>query len=200
MMETAVATRQEASVLRPLKVLVSLIKEQLDGAKEASARAEQPYHEAVGDLLAEARPQFDTYAEFLSWTYRHFGFKETQSKEYLSVGRVREKKAAAPPRVASLRDFQRTHLGRDRPTNGAVRREWTAPVDDIAERARREAERIREAELTRQQERDAQRTLALRLIDIGYKVLAKELHPDKGGSHDAMTRLRAVVERLKAHA
>jgi hypothetical protein len=31
--------------------------------------------------------------------------------------------------------------------------------------------------------------LGLRLIDIGWKVLARELHPDKGGSREAMTRL-----------
>lgn len=50
------------------------------------------------------------------------------------------------------------------------------------------------------QEREAQRTLALRLIDIGYKVLAKELHPDAGGSKDAMARLHIVRDRLKSHA
>jgi hypothetical protein len=26
------------------------------------------------------------------------------------------------------------------------------------------------------------------MIDIGYKILSKELHPDKGGSRDAMMR------------
>jgi hypothetical protein len=34
--------------------------------------------------------------------------------------------------------------------------------------------------------------LALQLIDIGYKVLSVKLHPDKGGSHDAMRRLNKV--------
>ena len=68
-----------------------------------------------------------------------------------------------------------------------------------AERARREAERLREENLTRQEEREADRQLALRLIDIGYKVLAKELHPDKGGSRDAMQRLGRVRDRLKQH-
>ena len=40
----------------------------------------------------------------------------------------------------------------------------------------------------------------LRLIDIGYRVLAKELHPDKiGGSREAMTRLNRVKERFKSN-
>lgn len=45
-----------------------------------------------------------------------------------------------------------------------------------------------------------QTLLGLRLIDIGYKTLAKELHPDMGGSQDAMARLNRVRERLKAGA
>ena len=52
-------------------------------------------------------------------------------------------------------------------------------------------------DLTRKQERDAEQKLALRLIDIGYKVLAQTLHPDKGGSRDAMARLNRVRDRLK---
>jgi hypothetical protein len=42
-----------------------------------------------------------------------------------------------------------------------------------------------------------QRDLARHVIDLGYRVAAKELHPDKvGGSGEAMTRLNAVRERL----
>jgi hypothetical protein len=55
--------------------------------------------------------------------------------------------------------------------------------------------RLTEEELRRQQERDAQRELSLRMIDLGYKALAKELHPDKGGSSEAMARLN----RARAH-
>jgi hypothetical protein len=51
--------------------------------------------------------------------------------------------------------------------------------------------------LKREQERELQRKLALQLIDIGYKALASKLHPDKGGSREAMSRLNAVRERLK---
>jgi hypothetical protein len=48
------------------------------------------------------------------------------------------------------------------------------------------------------QERNAQRALAKRLTDIGYKALAKELHPDKvGGSHDAMARLNRIRGKLR---
>jgi hypothetical protein len=49
----------------------------------------------------------------------------------------------------------------------------------------------------RQEEREAQRALALRVIDVGYRAVARDLHPDKGGSPEAMTRLNAVRARLK---
>ena len=39
----------------------------------------------------------------------------------------------------------------------------------------------------------AQPQLALHLIDIGYEVLARVLHSDKGGSREAMTRLNDVT-------
>jgi hypothetical protein len=43
-----------------------------------------------------------------------------------------------------------------------------------------------------------QHDLALKLIDIGYKALARELHPDHaGGSDDMMKHLHHVRDRLK---
>jgi hypothetical protein len=46
-------------------------------------------------------------------------------------------------------------------------------------------------------ELEARHRLALRMIEIGFTALAKELHPDKGGSEDAMARLSRVRNRLK---
>jgi hypothetical protein len=44
------------------------------------------------------------------------------------------------------------------------------------------------------------RDLALELIDIGFKALATRLHPDRGGSKDAMRRLNRVRDELKTVA
>jgi hypothetical protein len=44
------------------------------------------------------------------------------------------------------------------------------------------------------------RDLAEELIDIGYRALATRLHPDRGGSKDAMARLNRVRDELKATA
>lgn len=190
------------AVTRSLSVIAGLIKKELRAAEEAADAARQPYFEVVGDLLAEARPQFDTAAEFLSWTWREFRFKQTQSYNYLSLGKKRETyitRAKEPPSYESLRHYQRATGRSTEPTSGRSYRapEWKEPVDNLAERARREQERLQEEEMTRRQEREAERALALKLIDIGFKVLAKELHPDKGGSREAMARLSRVRDRLR---
>ena len=41
------------------------------------------------------------------------------------------------------------------------------------------------------------RELAEELVDIGYRALATKLHPDRGGSKDAMARLNRVRDELK---
>jgi len=198
-MATVVASRHGKEVVRPLRELVPLIKAKLKEAEETAQEVMRPYWQEVGELLLEAKGQFDTGAEFYEWAERQFGKGERQIRVYIAtvtsvpIGRAR-------PRGETLSNAIRSVGGSPRGSPRGGHREWRGPVDDIADRARREAERIRDAELTRQQEREAERQLALRLIDIGYKVLAKELHPDAGGSREAMSRLHTVRDRLKAHA
>ena len=76
--------------------------------------------------------------------------------------------------------------------------DWHEPVKQIVDRVDTDTLNLKRDELKRNEERDAQRTLALQLIDIGYKVLARKLHPDRrDGSKEAMVRLNAVRARLK---
>lgn len=63
------------------------------------------------------------------------------------------------------------------------------PVNE-AVRASQERQKIRAAEQKLKQE------LARKIIQVGYRALARELHPDLGGSKDAMTRLNEVRGRL----
>jgi hypothetical protein len=48
----------------------------------------------------------------------------------------------------------------------------------------------------RELERRAQKLLGIELIDIGFKRLARQLHPDVGGSHEDMARLNRARKRL----
>ena len=85
--------------------------------------------------------------------------------------------------------------------------DWLAKLR-AKERAREEARHERQARLTDlprrrgetaalQGEREAEHKLGLRLIDIGWRALAKEL---LGGSPDTMVRLNRVRKRLQRWA
>jgi hypothetical protein len=45
-------------------------------------------------------------------------------------------------------------------------------------------------------EREKTRRLAIKLIHAGFKILAKEAHPDIGGSHTEMARLSNLRDKL----
>jgi len=193
------ARKPTKQVIRPLPVLVSLIKQDLKDGDEAAESAGMPFYIAAGEKLWEAKPQVK--GRFTEWVQKTFDRSPRQCNRYMAAAHATVNKRFGRARpFESISDAER-HVGRHvNPSSGAVRREWRQDVDDIAERARRDMERIQEEDLTRKQEREAETKLALRLIDIGYKVLAKELHPDSGGSWDAMQRLVHVRDRLKASA
>jgi hypothetical protein len=192
-------TKTEQSILRPLRLLAELIKEDLRHGDEAAEKAGMPYYQAAGEKMLEAKGQL-LHGEFVEWCTRNFARGKTQCALYMSYASATIGiQKSAETEVSSLKEFARRN-GDNRPTGGYVRRDWTAPVDDIVSRIDRDTLNIRRAEMNRAEERKAQQALGLRLIDIGYKVLAKELHPDKGGSRDAMARLNQVRDRLKLHA
>jgi hypothetical protein len=72
---------------------------------------------------------------------------------------------------------------------------WKEPVREILGKIDLEA--LKQDALEKLQERALQRKLALSLVDIGYKALATKLHPDKGGSAEAMARLNRVRKLLQ---
>ena len=190
---TALAEQDTRAVARPLKTLEKLIREALDAANKAGV----PYYKAAGELLNEARDghfENDVFG-FYRWAEKNFGILKTQTRTWMGLAAASSRKS-----FKSIAEYRRHKGDPGAATSGRVSRDWTAPVDEIAERARNEARRLAaEDNLTRMQERDAEAKLGLRLIDIGYRVLAKELHPDKGGSREAMTRLGRVRDRLRSN-
>jgi hypothetical protein len=61
-------------------------------------------------------------------------------------------------------------------------------------------QRLREIEarvVAQKAEDEKHRVLIVQLIDAGYRAMAKTLHPDMGGSHEAMTRLSTVRDDLR---
>jgi hypothetical protein len=184
-------------IVRPLKVLIPLIKQDLKDGDEAAQSAGMPYYKAAGEKMIEAKPQVKA-GGFEKWLTANFHRSASHCRGYMALARTTmDKRNAGVPVFSSLAEHER-HIGRHRPTSGKVRRDWQPDVDAIADRARRDMERLQQEEMTRKQEREAEQKLGIRLIDIGYKVLAKELHPDSGGSREAMQRLQRVRDHLKA--
>ena len=182
----ALKTTAPGEVLRPLRVLATLIQADLKEALEAAEHAAQPYYRAAGEKLIEARKQC-AHGEFMDWAKRHFPVSHTQVNYYMRLAKstsyetISQMRRETQPSSQSRPGFQ----------------PWHEPVKQIVDRVDTETLNLKREELKRADERDAQRKLALQLIDIGYKVLARTLHPDKGGSREAMARLNAVRDRLK---
>jgi hypothetical protein len=193
---TNVATEQQSTdVAKPLRSYIPLIQEQIDLGDKAGVE----FYAAAGSLLIDVREEHfrKDPAGFFAWSTKKFKRSHNTIRTWTVL--AGEKKGKT---FESLRDLHRQQ-GRpsevNRPRGPA--RNWTGPVDQIARHARAEQLRLQQEDMmTRMQERQAEAKLARRLIDIGYKVLALELHPDKGGSREAMTRLNRVRDRLREHA
>jgi ATP phosphoribosyltransferase regulatory subunit HisZ len=177
-------------VARPLHVLVPLIKADLKQAGEAAKNAALPYFAAAGEKMIEARTQMKA-TEFDSWTKRNFNVGIRQANEYMNYAR-HNSDSSIVANVTTLR--QVIHTTRNNPNYGKPA-SWQSPVREAIGRV--DINALKQAALAREAERALQRKLSLSLIDIGYKALASKLHPDKGGSAEAMTRLNRVREILK---
>jgi hypothetical protein len=198
---TQLEKKSGTTIARPLRVLVPLIKDDLQRAREAAERAGLPYFRDAGEKLLEAKEQL-AHGEFLPWVKRNFALSMETAKHYMRLAEhaaehAAEQNGSALP-FSSLSDFIRKTSNPNYNLPHTVRPPtWHEPVKKIVERVDTDTLNLAREELKRADEREAQRKLALQLIDIGYKVLAQELHPDKGGSRDAMTRLNHVRDRLK---
>jgi len=194
----APATIKETPAVRPLSVLVPLIKTDLSHGREAAEKAGLPYYRAAGEKMIEAKAQLQ-HGEFISWVERNFSIGRRHANQYMALARATAglEMGVRTPGLDTLRDMVREHTSNK---NYGKPASWQTDIRDNVARARQEAARLQEESLSRAQEREAEKRLALRLIDIGYKVLAKELHPDRGGTKDAMVRLGKVRTRLKGCA
>jgi hypothetical protein len=191
----------EKQVARPLRMLVPLIKTDLkhgqEAAREAAQQAGMPHYKAAGEKMIEAKSQLG-HGEFEPWIKRNFNITSRQAREWMNLARTTShiQNGSALP-FSSIRETVRET--RDNPNYGQPA-SWRGEIDEKVRRAAEQAQRLHDETLSRQQERDAEKKLALQLIDIGFKALASKLHPDKGGSRDAMSRLNRVRDRLKQHA
>jgi uncharacterized Zn finger protein (UPF0148 family) len=186
MASVAVAKRVTA-IARPLKVLIPLIQSDL----EQGDRAGMTYYADAGDKLLEAKSQV-AHGHWGAWLRKNFTLSDKTAQTYMRAASIRvnnQNRSGASVLPPSLREMV-----------GATDR---ARVKRKTENSFRSVLRELEADLytqekqTRDDEIELHRDMALELIDIGFKALATRLHPDRGGSKDAMARLNRVRDELK---
>lgn len=188
-------------VARPLKVLIPLIQQDIEEGDHAAETASMPYYKAAGEKLIEAKSQMKR-GDWEPWVKRNFNVTSRTASLYMSYAHSTINTQIGSRQPTSLRDFQRQQS----PDAKSYQEQTVRPIfppttnQQIKETLKQvdvEFLNTRRDEIKRADERDAQRQLALQLIDIGYKALASKLHPDKGGSREAMSRLNSVRDRLK---
>jgi hypothetical protein len=198
MAENLATTKRDTPVVRPrpLSVLVPLIKEDLQTGDEAAKTASMPYYRAAGEKLIEAKSQLP-HGQWQAWVKGNFSLSPSHATRYMAFARATA--GAQNDRFESFSQFMREEGGDPRYGKVVRREPWHEPIKKIVSTLNTNA--LQQEALKRNQERELQRRLALKLIDIGYRVLAAELHPDKkGGSREAMSRLNDVRNRLKQAA
>lgn len=191
--------RDSGHVARPLSVLVELIRKDIIAAKTAAEAATGPYYVEMGKKLIEAKEQL-AHGDFMPWVRKNFKFGDRQARMYMQLAKASDKQIGIRASVSDEKNFREAVRNLTENTNYGKQAEWRADLNTTIKNARSDAERLKEEALTVRQEREAEKKLALQLIDIGFKALASKLHPDKGGSRDAMARLNRVRDRLKNHA
>ena len=176
-MSSIAVQKSETPTVRPLNILASLIKSKWQEAQEAAERAAEPFYIEIGELLNEAKSQM-SQGEFLPWVERNFDFGERQARRYMKA-------------VIATNHIQN---GRRRPQSisAAIGEPVPSERPNTPQFVVREKiqsfnfDRFNQEEATKQKERDLVRKLCLEIIDIGYRVLATKMHPDKpGGSEEA---------------
>ena len=184
---SSLAVQTKAHVARPIKTLTPLIQHELTAADAAGLE----HYRRAGALLLEAREQVAPF-KWGKWLTKNFALSKHTAWRYMTLAEraADDKRVMRQPTLAAAigetKSEASTRTGAFRPI-----REFTArvDVDTLAQTRQVRADEVR-----------LHRELAIELVDIGFKALATRLHPDRGGSKDAMRRLNRVRDELKSVA
>lgn len=197
-MPMAVVKELPKKTARSLQVLEPLIR--LDIA--AGENAGVPHFASAGEKLWEAKAHFRDTASFYEWaTDRFKRSKDTIRKwmiyaEDLHGGEplsFEEDSKIAPAKFSQPKRYKTLSEVTDPRTTHQPA--WFSPVQRATENVN--VHRMSQERQDRIKEKELRHKLAMQLIDIGYRVLVAKLHPDKGGSREAMQRLNEVRDILK---
>jgi hypothetical protein len=185
-MSTQVATQRTRSIARPLKALIPMIQ----GEIQLGNSAGREHYRRAGEMLIEAKDQVP-HGRWGTWLTKNFDLSPQTARVYMQWARIHDENArGAREMPASLRSM-RGDADREREQRQSKQQQEFRRVlrdvarDDFVQERQRQDEEIR-----------LHRELAEELITAGYRALATKLHPDRGGSKEAMTRLTRVRDEL----
>jgi Protein of unknown function (DUF3102) len=187
------AVRTSKQVARPLKVLVPLIQDEL----EAGTRAGMEHYVKAGEMLNEVKDSGQVaYGSWGRWLKSNFHLSQATANDYMRIARrVEEEGSSFIARYKTIDEA----VGREpRTIKSVTKKNKLKSLFDIVDKVN--VTRLADERQSRDDEIKLHRDLALQLIDLGYRALATRLHPDRGGSRDAMSRLNTVRDELKALA
>jgi len=186
-MPSTVATKKRIAVARPLKVLVPLIQQELTDGDRAGLE----HYRQAGEMLLEAREQVQ-HGRWGSWLSKNFSLSDKTAWRYMRL-------AELPKSVVhDINDKTLAAAIGERQSDAARGRGAWQPIRDITSKV--PVNDFMQEQQQREEEVRLHREIAVQLVDIGYRALATRLHPDRGGSKDAMVRLNRVRDELKAVA
>ena len=181
---------ESRQVARPLKVVVPLIQEELIAGNQAGME----HYVRAGGMLNEVKDSGQVpYGSWGRWLKENFTLSRATASDYMRVAnRVAEE---GPGCIASYTTIDEA-VGREPRTIKSVtkKNKLKALFDGVG---KVDVTRLSEERKSRDNEIKLHRDLAMQLIDLGYRALATRLHPDAGGSRDAMSRLNTVRHELK---
>lgn len=183
MSNVAIARASRQQVARPLKVLVPLIQSELQQGNSAG----QEHYRRAGEMLEEAKVQVG-YGGWGRWLAKNFDLSKTTANVYMRWAREH---LDGRPVQASMHQMTGGTERRREDRQSKQQQDFRRVLRDVAADTFVQERQARDAEI------DLHRELAEELIDIGYRALATKLHPDRGGSKDAMARLNRVRDDLK---
>jgi hypothetical protein len=180
------ALRTAHKVARPLKTLIPMIQSELQQGNDAGYE----YYFRVGEMLLEAKEQV-AHGGWGRWLSKNFELGQTQARLYMRYARGQNDGNDAEMSLgAATGETERKRKAR----HSAQQQEFKRVLRDVA------ADTFVKERQTLENEVKLLRGLAQELIDVGYRALATRLHPDRGGSKDAMVRLNCVRDDLKRFA
>jgi hypothetical protein len=179
-------------ISRPLKVLIPMIQSELQQGNSAG----HEHYRRAGEMLIEAKDQVG-HGGWGAWLSKNFDLSNKTASVYMRWARHAEEQIGRGAPDMPFRSLSEMRGDTDRQREDRQSKQQQAFRRVLRDVARDDFMQERQ---TRDEEVRICREIAEDLIDAGYRALATKLHPDRGGSKDAMARLNRVRDELKAIA